>query len=257
MSQPWFRFYHESLDDPKVQKLPGDAFKFWVNLLCLAKRNNGKIPELDAVSFAFRMPKEGVEIFMGIMKMAGLVDERANGLEPHNWKKRQPKSDSSTERVKQFRKRKCNVSSDVTDTLENQIQSREDTEQRREEGITASPPKPKRVRVGKTSAPESFPLTLEMRRLLTDEQITTNPEIETRKMLDHFRGNGEQKSDWTATWRNWMRNSMKFSSNGKGGSNGKHRETDEQKNNRALKAFVNRSVAPQMHADVPDVREDA
>lgn len=27
MSQPWFRFYHESLDDPKVQKLPGDAFR--------------------------------------------------------------------------------------------------------------------------------------------------------------------------------------------------------------------------------------
>jgi len=34
MSQ-WFRMYAEVLDDPKVQRLSGDEFKAWVNILCL------------------------------------------------------------------------------------------------------------------------------------------------------------------------------------------------------------------------------
>ena len=33
-------------------------------------------------------------------------------------------------------------------------------------------------------------------------------------MLDHFRAKGERKSDWTATWRKWLRNSRKFTANG-------------------------------------------
>ncbi len=31
----WFRFYAESVNDPKVQRLPAHLFKTWVNLLCV------------------------------------------------------------------------------------------------------------------------------------------------------------------------------------------------------------------------------
>ena len=31
----WFRFYAESVNDPKVQLLPAHLFKTWVNLLCV------------------------------------------------------------------------------------------------------------------------------------------------------------------------------------------------------------------------------
>jgi len=34
----WFRFYNDALDNPKVQLLPSDLFKTWVNLLCIASR---------------------------------------------------------------------------------------------------------------------------------------------------------------------------------------------------------------------------
>jgi len=30
----WFRFYAESVNDPKVQRLPAHLFKTWVNILC-------------------------------------------------------------------------------------------------------------------------------------------------------------------------------------------------------------------------------
>ncbi len=40
----WFRFYSEVLDDPKVQGLSLGLFKMWINLLCIAARNDGYLP---------------------------------------------------------------------------------------------------------------------------------------------------------------------------------------------------------------------
>ena len=108
----------------------------------------------------------------------------------------------------------------------------------------------------KTKPPLIFPITSTHREWAAKNGVTANLENETEQMLDHFRGKGETRLDWEATWRTWMRNSIKFNRNGANG-NGKHRETDEQKNNRALKAFVDRSLAPEVHPDVSDVREDS
>ncbi len=41
-----------------------------------------------------------------------------------------------------------------------------------------------------------------------------------------------------------------------GNGNGSRKETDAEKNNRAVKDFINRSVAPAVRSDVQDVRED-
>lgn len=46
-----------------------------------------------------------------------------------------------------------------------------------------------------------------------------------------------------------------INSNGDNG-NGKHRETHNDKDNRAIKAFLDRSLAPEMQSDLPDVREE-
>ena len=51
----WFRYYDEALDDPKVQRLSGDLFKVWVNLLSLASKNDGKLPSADDISFRLRI----------------------------------------------------------------------------------------------------------------------------------------------------------------------------------------------------------
>jgi len=193
--QPWFRFYHEVLDDPKVQKLPGDVFKFWVNCLCLAKRNNGKIPDLESVSFAFRQPKNEVEKLMQIMVDAGLIDDKQSGVEPHNWKKRQPKSDSSTERVKQYRKRQCNVSATVTDTLEIQIQNRTDTEKKRQPFQAFWEAFPKKR--GKADAQKSWD-----RQKLDTHIDAILRAIESQKSWPDWRKNEGQFIPYPATWLN-------------------------------------------------------
>lgn len=124
----WFRFYHEVLDDPKVQTLTLYQFKFWVNCLCLASRNNGFLPSLVDVSFAFRETFEGVSQTSTELVKLGLLDETKRGLTPHGWRKRQFKSDGSTERVKRFRKRSSSVSATLHETGPEQIQNRTDTD---------------------------------------------------------------------------------------------------------------------------------
>lgn len=108
----WFRFYIEALDDPKVQKLPAEHFRIWVNLLCVAKKNDGKLPPESDCAFMLRMDNAAFHETFASLINAGLIDEqvgRDKHNEPHNWSKRQYKSDSSTERVKRFRKRAGNA----------------------------------------------------------------------------------------------------------------------------------------------------
>lgn len=104
----WFRFYTEALDDPKVQRLPADQFRVWVNLLCIAKRFDGKLPSGTDCAFMLRMELAAFHETFEALKSSGLFDEKVGQdqhTEPHNWSKRQYKSDSSTERVKRYRKR--------------------------------------------------------------------------------------------------------------------------------------------------------
>lgn len=123
---PWFRFYHETLDDPKAQSLPPELFKAWVNLLCIACRNNGKLPE-DNIAFLLRMDEKKAAKIIGELIKRGLIDRSSNGLEPHNWTSRQFKSDVSTGRVEEFRERQrngeCNVSNPVSTNVSDGVSS--------------------------------------------------------------------------------------------------------------------------------------
>lgn len=128
----WFRFYSEALDDPKVQRLAPHLFKAWVNLLCLASTNDGKLPSIDDIAFRLRVSVQDAEQQVSDLIIAGLIDVTARGRTPHNWNGRQFVSDGSTERVRKHRKIKavtqCNVSETANETAPEQIQSRADTE---------------------------------------------------------------------------------------------------------------------------------
>lgn len=102
---PWFRFYAETLNDPKVQKLPAAIFKGWVNVLCLASDCDGYIPPLPDIAFALRLDPDAAEALVDDLIEAELVELNGAGYVPHNWDKRQYKSDRSTDRVVQFRAR--------------------------------------------------------------------------------------------------------------------------------------------------------
>jgi hypothetical protein len=117
----WFRFYAEALDDPKVQKLDGDTFKAWVNLLCLAAKNQGYLPPIEDIAFGLRLSADGARTLVERLLSATLLDKESGGVDgyryaPHGWQERQYKSDTSTERVKRFRKRSKTVTETPPET---------------------------------------------------------------------------------------------------------------------------------------------
>lgn len=135
----WFRFYTDAVNDPKVQRLSPQLFKTWVNILCLAGQNEGKLPSIDDIAFQLRISAHEAQQQFDDLVLAGLVDILPDkSREPHNWKSRQFKSDTSAERTRKYREKKekqaCDVTSDVTVTAP-------DTETDTETDNTPKPPR--------------------------------------------------------------------------------------------------------------------
>lgn len=133
----WFRFYDDALNDPKVQKLPADMFRAWVNLLCLASKGGGFIQKED-VSFGLRLASEDCYGVIDYLVRQNLLVDNGDTLSPHNWSGRQFQSDkdpTNADRQKRYRDGKRNAPSNVTDnvTITPLEQSRTDTDTEKKE----------------------------------------------------------------------------------------------------------------------------
>lgn len=102
----WFRFYDDVLNDPKILRMPEALRWHWVAMLCVASKSGGKLPHVEDCALLMRLTVSQVEEILSDLASRELIDEVNDGLfAPHNWKNRQYKSDTSTERVATFRKR--------------------------------------------------------------------------------------------------------------------------------------------------------
>ena len=132
----WFRFYDSVLDDPKVQQLADHLFRGWVNMLCLASKNNGVIPSLRNVSFCLRVTEEHAKSLVTALLHEGLLEERDGQLMPHNWERRQFLDKTNAERQQRFREKQkiklrkdiVTVSNDVTNSRVTRPESDTDTD---------------------------------------------------------------------------------------------------------------------------------
>ncbi len=112
------------------------------------------------------------------------------------------------------------------------------------------------VRQGRKDAEKHFKATV-----TTDEHLT-EIRLALPNYLQHLSRNDWKRPQsgktWFNNWRDWVQweEPLLFGGKGENGS-GKHRETDNEKTNRALKAFVDRSLAPPMQPDFPDVRKNS
>ncbi len=61
-----------------------------------------------------------------------------------------------------------------------------------------------------TKAPDHLLITPDMRAWAASKGVTVDLDEETEQFLDRHRGKGSVFKDWTAAWRTWMRNSIKF-----------------------------------------------
>lgn len=123
----WFRFYDDAVNDPKIIEIADDLFRAWVNVLCIAAKNDGVLPEMKHVAVVLRVKPTKAAALVTRLVAAGLVDNYNGVFAPHNWQGRQFKSDDSGPRVKKHREKlrnakgngECNVTpSDNGNALE-------------------------------------------------------------------------------------------------------------------------------------------
>lgn len=70
-----------------------------------------------------------------------------------------------------------------------------------------------------TQIPADFPLDANLREWATNGGVV-NVEHETEQWWDYHKAKGDTAADWTASWRTWMRNSVKFSTQNRTQTNG-------------------------------------
>ena len=110
MSGRWWRAYGRARHDPKLLKLSDKDFRWWFNLVCAASDNGGVLPPCDDLAVEFRVSRAAMSKTLDAMVASGLFDHDETGIHPHNWNALQFVSDRSSDRVKQFRERRRNVS---------------------------------------------------------------------------------------------------------------------------------------------------
>jgi hypothetical protein len=137
----WLRINEDCIDHPKLLKLPEALRWQWLALLCVASKNDGVLPAIEDVALCLRVTEVKAAEYITKLVKANLIDRVGENFVPHNWTKRQFKSDSSTDRVKRHRDKQrnvpCNVSGNVsssvsetvTETAPQQSRAETDSEQ--------------------------------------------------------------------------------------------------------------------------------
>lgn len=214
----WLRLYTEVLNDPKVQKLDGNSFKFWINLLCCAKEysNDGILPDVPGIAFHLRIKEETAQKYLEKMVESGLVDFEVNCYVIHSWHTRQYESDNdptALDRKRRERDRKKNV------TEMSRVTSRTC-----HGNVTVTEQIPEQIpdtdtdieRANAPAAPSPAPQKRFQKPTLTDisEYIKQNNLIvDAETFLNHYEGNGwmvgrVKMKDWQRTIQNWNKREL-------------------------------------------------
>jgi hypothetical protein len=139
MANPWFRMYSEFADDSKVQMLSEVDQRRLVMIFCLqCKEHLGTLHETE-IAFHLRIMPLELQASKEIFIEKGFIDEKWNVL---NWNRRQFLSDSSTDRVRKFRRKK----QDETllwpkETVQNRTDTEAETEKPSREKTPRAPTK--------------------------------------------------------------------------------------------------------------------
>lgn len=250
----WFRFYNEALNDPKVQGLPAELFRVWINVLCVANEENdwGFLPSLDDLAFKLRLTLEETETALDDLSRRNLIEKSGRKLTPHNWNKRQYQADSSAERVRRHRQKRkeetlhvteCNVTGNVTETenvtpltrARSETETDTDTETERvsrapareEDPIlgNAHYPSPEPRAIGKQPMPADWQPSAETISYGTDKVGLSA--TETTAALEQFRlhqlASGKTNADWQSAAQYWLSQQPRFQTPA-GNGNGRHIE---------------------------------
>lgn len=146
----WFRMYAEFATDVKVQSMDETLQRRFIMFLCL--HCSGEFDQLsdEELAFALRITADELARTKEVFKQKRFLD--SNG-KIRSWNKRQFKSDSSTERVREHRQRQRNGDETLQERPQRQIQIT-DTDRSKNPSASATPANGKTVSRETSTEPE-------------------------------------------------------------------------------------------------------
>lgn len=207
---PWLRLYTDTIDDEKMRLLAFEDRWHFVALLCC--KGSGLLDGDDSPDLLRR--KLGVKLGLAARELEAMADRLAEvGLidpdtfQPRRWDARQCRSDTSTARVQAYRERmKRSTKRDVT-VSETAQEKDTDTDIELKAKAKADAPSAKRG----CRLPRDWTPTDDLIAWALARPGMTNAALdeEIDKFNDHWKSAPSSKGvklDWSATFRNWIRN---------------------------------------------------
>lgn len=235
----WLRWWHGTVTDPKFQRVArtagvgvGQVIAVWACLLERASSvtpgdakvtagdapvTRGSVTGFDCADHDVLLGFEdgtAERVLSGLIDRGLIVDGRIA-----RWEERQPKrEDSSTARTREYRERK-KQSEAVTvgdagvtpgDAPDKSRGDKSNTPSSPPGDVPATKPprkpkaEPKPRAKPKHPLPDAFVTTPAMSEWALEKAPSVNLDRETERFMNYWRGNGQPKADWVATWRNWM-----------------------------------------------------
>ncbi|MBJ2303502.1 hypothetical protein [Pseudomonas sp. MF2857] len=232
----WLRLWHDMPNDPKwrtIARVSGQPIALvqamYLHLLVDASvnvtRGHVTVTKEDIAS-ALDVTDEQVEAVFSAMQGRVIDGDKLTG-----WEGRQPKREdagnpetgakSAAQRKRDQRERERNSKQEKpkNDTSRSVTESHDRLEKIREDLKPIPPlsplpenpapaPEPKLKR--KCRLPEPFNVTGDMRKWAAERTPGVSLTNETEKFVNHWRGNGQTKLDWIATWRNWLLKAQEY-----------------------------------------------
>lgn len=86
-SMPWLKLWHEFLDSAKIQRVTESLRARYVNLLCVACKEDasGKLPSAGQMAFMLRLSEDEMIATLNALVDAHLLEIRAKSFWVHDW----------------------------------------------------------------------------------------------------------------------------------------------------------------------------
>jgi hypothetical protein len=203
----WFRLYDEITEDPKMIQLTDQEFRVWIYLLCYMNKQTKRgfssnyLPTILLLSGATKQRLNSINRALDKLESLDMIKRNDHSLQIVNWDTRQYKTDDVNERVKRYRNVTRNVTVTPPDT---------DTEQNKKDNTEVLS---KKTMKRKTRISEDWRLPQEWGEWAEGQGLTGEEILkEAEKFRDRQISQGAAYLDWQATWRNWIRNHIEWSS---------------------------------------------
>lgn len=196
----WWRAYAEARRDPKLLSLSRSDRWYWFEVLCLACEQEACITSASLLQTVCKGRADHVARVLQMLCSAGLLDKTGDdNYTPHNWKGRQFRSDSSTERTRKYRNGKRHSDGGGDGPEQSRTEHIEETAR----AVSRSNGKSAGSRLPADWQPSSADLDYAEAHGLQDHAL--GEEIERfRNYWTAKSGANARKRDWAATWRNWV-----------------------------------------------------